>query len=70
MTWVIVSMGLVIGWIGRIGASFPGAGQAEVESAARCGVALAAVLLLAYPLFLLYWFSRGAIRAETEAWSQ
>jgi len=69
VTWVIVGMGLMIWWIGRIGASLPGAGQAEVESDARRGVALAAVLPLAYALFLLYWFSRGAIRAETQAWS-
>jgi len=70
VAWVIVSMGLVLWWVGRIAGDFPGASQAQVESAALYGVALAALLLLAYPLFLLYWFSKDGIRAEAATWAQ
>jgi hypothetical protein len=69
VAWVIVSMGLALWWIGRIAGEFAGATQAQVESAALYGVALAALLLLAYPLFLLYWFSKDTIRAETASWA-
>ena len=70
VAWVIVSMGLVLWWIGRIAPYFLGATQAQVESTVAWGVALAALLLLAYPLFLLYWISKDAIRAETATWAQ
>jgi len=68
--WVLVSMGLALWWVARIGGDLPGVSQAQVESAATWGVALAAIFLLAYPLFMLYWLSRDAIQAETAAWSQ
>ncbi len=68
--WVLVSMGLALWWVARIAGDFPGATQAEVESAALVGVALASLLLLAYPLFLLYWCSKDAIQSETAAWAQ
>ena len=70
VAWIIVSMGLALWWVGRIAGDFPGATQAEVESAALVGVALASLLLLAYPLFLLYWCSKDAIQGETAAWAQ
>lgn len=57
-------------WVGRIAGDFPGATQAEVQSAALVGVAMASLLLLAYPLFLLHWFSKEAIQGETAAWVQ
>jgi len=68
VAWIIVSMGLALWWVGRIAGEFAGATQAQVESAALYGVALAALLLLAYPLVLLYWFSKDGIRAETAVW--
>jgi hypothetical protein len=68
--WVVVSLGFGIWWIGRISGNFPGASEAQIEIAAAWGVALAAVFLLAYPLFLLYWFSREDIQTETATWAK
>jgi len=70
VAWVIVSMGLALWWIGRFAGDIAGVTQAQVDSAAAWGVALAAVFLLAYPLFLLYWISKDAIQSETAAWAQ
>ena len=65
--WVVLSLGVSL-WIGRISGDIPVATEAEIEAAAVWGIALAAVFLLAYPTFLLYWFARDDIKAETATW--
>ena len=66
--WVVLSLGFSLWWIGQISGDLPGASEAEIEAAAVWGIALAAVFLLAYPVFLLYWFSRDDIRTEIAIW--
>jgi hypothetical protein len=67
--WVVLSLGVSLWWIGRISGDIPVATEAEIEAAAVWGIALAAVFLLAYPVFLLYWFSRDDVLEETATWT-
>ena len=66
--WVVLSLGFSLWWIGRISGDLPVASEAEIQAAAVWGIALAAVLLLAYPVFLLYWFSRDEIQTQIAGW--
>lgn len=66
--WVVVEMGWAIWWLSRYEGEIMGVAPATWQGNAAFGIAVALVVLLAFPVFLLVWLSRGDVRAEYEAW--
>ena len=67
--WAVVSIGRGGLWVqqhaGELPAIVSGSGQAYV----LFGLALAVVLLSAFPVFLLVWLAKSTVRVEYETWS-
>jgi hypothetical protein len=68
IAWVAVEIGWAIWWLSRYPEGLIGIPAATWQGFAAFGIAVALVLLLAFPVFLLIWFSRGEVRAEYEGW--
>lgn len=66
--WVAVEIGWAIWWLSRFTGELMGIAEATWRGYAAFGIALALVILLAYPVFLLTWLSRSHVRAEYEGW--
>jgi hypothetical protein len=66
--WTVLSMGWGIWWLQRHAGEISGLSQVSWQGYAAFGIVLALVLLLAYPVFLLLWFSKADVRAECETW--
>lgn len=71
IVWVVLEVGWAAWWLShrteeitRWAGISPGVWQGYAEF----GIAVALVLLLAFPVFLLIWFGRREIRAEYETW--
>ncbi len=61
---------MVVGlwWLERIGPRLSALAPAGWQGYAVLGILLAVVLMLAFPVFLLVWLSRPAVRQETAHW--
>ena len=68
IAWTVVVMTWGVVWIVRHGTEIPGIAGEGWGGYVVLGVLLAFVLLLAYPVFLLVWFSRPSVRAECATW--
>jgi hypothetical protein len=67
VVWIVVSMGRSVWWLQQHGGELP-ASPSIVWGFAVMGIAFATVLLLAFPVFLLVWLSRPAVRGEYATW--
>jgi uncharacterized membrane protein HdeD (DUF308 family) len=68
VAWTVVVMARSLVWISRHAGELSAVVGREVRGYAVFGLLLALVLLLAYPVFLLVWFSRPTVRAESGTW--
>jgi hypothetical protein len=68
--WAVVVVGWGGWWLQRQGGVSTVTGVEHWQGYVVFGLAVAVVLLLAYPVFLLAWFARPDVRAEYEAWSR
>ena len=66
--WVVLEMGWAIWWLSRYTGQIMGIPPATLQGYAAFGIAVALVVLLAFPVFLLIWLARIDVRAEYEAW--
>ncbi len=68
IVWTLLEIGRAIWWLERYAGDIPGVPLAAWQGFAAFGIAVALVIMLAYPVFLLVWFARGDIRAEYQEW--
>lgn len=68
IAWLAVEMGWAVVWFSHHAGEIPGLPAQGWQSAATCGVALALVLLLAWPVCLLVWFAKPEVREEIAGW--
>lgn len=68
IAWAVTAMGWAIWWLPRHAAEIPGLSLASWQAWAVFGIVFALVLILAFPVFLLLWFSKLDVRAEVETW--
>ncbi len=66
--WVAVEIGWAIWWLSRYTGGIMGIAPATWQGYAAFGIAVALVILLAFPVFLLIWLSRSHVRVEYEGW--
>lgn len=69
MVWVAIEMVRALWWLGRYAAEIPGVIPGQWEGYAAFGILVALVVTLGYPVFLLIWFARPAVRRELAAWA-
>lgn len=69
IVWVAVEIGWAIWWLSGYTGQVAGVSAAEWQGYAAFGIAVAVVILLAFPLFLLVWLARREVRAEYESWT-
>ena len=69
IVWVMVQMARGALWLRQLGGEVPVLGVVSSQAFALVGVALAVAILLAFPVFLLVWLSKAAVRAEYETWA-
>jgi hypothetical protein len=68
IAWVVIQLARGAVWLRQFGNDLPSVGAVTPHAYALFAGALAAVILLAFPVFLLVWLSRPAVRAEYERW--
>lgn len=68
IAWALIEIGRAGWWIQRFGGDIPGVPRGTWEGYAGFGLAVGLVVLLAYPVFLLVWLGRPAVRAEYAGW--
>lgn len=68
IAWGVTAMGWASWWLARQAGEIAGLSPARWQAWAVLGIGLALVLILAFPVFLLLWFSKLDVRAEVEAW--
>jgi hypothetical protein len=68
IAWVAVEIAWAIWWFSQHPGGFMGIPASTWQGYAAFGIAVALVILLAFPVFLLIWFSRSDVRAEYESW--
>lgn len=66
--WVVVVIGRGALWLEQHGSELPAVGTLGWPVYVPFALALAAALLIAFPVFLLVWLSRMAARSEYETW--
>jgi hypothetical protein len=69
IVWIAVEMGWATWWLSRYGGEIAGLPPGTWQAAAAFGLAVALVILLAFPVFLIIWLARKEVRAEYESWS-
>jgi hypothetical protein len=69
VAWVVIQMARGAVWLRRFGDDLPSVGPVTPHAYALFAGALAVAILLAFPVLLLVWFSRPAVRAEYERWA-
>lgn len=67
--WTAVTIAGGTLWLLRHAAEFPSLASPGVGGYVAFGLALALVLLLAFPVFLLVWLSLPHVRAEWQGWA-
>ncbi len=68
IVWAVMVMGWAIWWLQQYAGEIPGLSLVSWQGFAVFGIVFALVLLLAYPVFLLFWFSKPDVQAEYETW--
>jgi hypothetical protein len=66
--WTVLTIGWAIWWLQRYAGEIPGLSEVSWQGYAAFGIVLALVLLLAYPVFLLVWFSKLDVQTEYKTW--
>lgn len=70
IAWVVAGLSLAIWWIATFRDQVARLAEPGWETAAVSGILAALALLLAYPVFLLVWLSRAAVKAEYLTWQE
>ncbi len=68
IAWAVLEMVRAISWFKGYSGDLAGVPVGAWQGYAVFGIAIALVVMLAYPLFLLLWFGRPDIRTEYEEW--
>jgi hypothetical protein len=71
IVWVTLEIGWAAWWLSQRTEEITraaGVSPAAWQGYAAFGIAVALVLLLAFPVFLLIWFARRDVKAEYETW--
>lgn len=71
IVWVVLEIGWAAWWLAQRTEAIAGAAgisPAAWQGYAGFGIAVALVLLLAFPVFLLVWLGRSEVKAEYEGW--
>jgi hypothetical protein len=71
IAWVALEMGWAAWWLSQRTeeiADVAGISPAVWQGYAEFGIAVALVLLLAFPVFLLMWFAKSDVKVEYEGW--
>lgn len=68
IAWVMVEAGRIIAWFGRYGDQVPVPPGTEWQGTAAFAIALALLIMLAYPIFLLLWLRRPDVKIEYLSW--
>ena len=69
IAWVIIQTMRGAVWLRQFGDDLPSLGAVTPHVYVLFAGALAVAILLAFPVFLLVWLSRPAVRAEYERWT-
>jgi len=69
MGWALVETIRAAVVLRTLAASTPVISGVDWTAFAGMGIAAALIVMLAYPVFLLIWFSRPSVRAEYSAWT-
>ncbi len=70
LAWLAVEMGAAAWWLSRYAGELSELAPGVWQAPAILGLGLAMVILAAFPVFLLSWFSRPAIKAQLAGWPQ
>jgi hypothetical protein len=70
VAWAVVAVGLGGWWLQQRGGLSSVTGVEHWQGYAVFGLAVAGVLLIAFPVFVLAWLARPDVRAEFERWSR
>ncbi len=68
IAWVVVEVGWATWWLSQYPGGFMGIPPATWQGYAAFGIVVALVVLLAFPVFLVIWFSRSEVREEYARW--
>ncbi len=69
VAWLAVEMGGALWWMaGHVGEIRKLAPGADWESSVVFGILLTLIIMAAFPVFLLIWFSRPEIKAQLAGW--
>ncbi len=69
IVWVVVLMIRGAVWLRQLSGELPALGAVSSQAYALAAVVLAVAILLAFPVFLLVWLSKPAVRAEYDTWA-
>ena len=69
VAWVVIQTVRGAVWLRQFGDDLPSVGAVTPHAYALFAGALAVAVLLAFPVFLLVWLSRPAVRAGYERWA-
>lgn len=70
MVWPVSALGVGLWWVSRCVGGAPDVSAVYWHGSATFGVIVALCILLAYPVFSLYWLSRSDVRAEYRSWME
>jgi hypothetical protein len=68
IVWSVSAMGVGLLWVQRYVGGVPDVSAVYWYGSATFGIIVALSILLAFPVFLLYWLSRADVRAEYGSW--
>jgi hypothetical protein len=68
IVWSVSAMGVGLWWVSRYVGGAPDVSAVYWYGSATFGIIVALSILLAYPVFLLYWLSRDDVRDEYRSW--
>ena len=70
IAWLLVEMSRVLWWFSGHADELRALAPGDWQGSAVFGILVALIVLAAFPVFLLSWFSRPAIRAQLAGWPQ
>lgn len=69
IAWAGIEIAVAIWWLQVNAAALSSLAGGEWQAPALVGILAALVVMLAFPVFLLVWFSRPPVRAEYATWA-